>query len=137
MKLSESVVNVQAIEDGAWVDNIPELPGVRIKTRGSNNKAWRRKSASLFDTIPRNKKVGNRVDPDELDRIMTTLLVECGIIDWEGIENDDGSPVPFSRDVAKKLLADPQYVKLKDGVLWAATMVAEQRAGDIEDTIKN
>src|SRR5262245_51267024 len=98
MKLSEAKVNVAVQEEGDWVDNIPELPGVRIKTRGANNRAWRRMSTRLYDSIPRSKRIGGRVEPETMDGIMTNLLVECGTLDWDGLQNDDGTPLTYSKE---------------------------------------
>lgn len=137
MKLSEAKIDVVVQEQGDWVDNIPELPGVRIKTRGAGNKSWRRRQQQLFDTIPRHKKVGGRIDPEELDRVATALVLDCGIIDWEGLEDDEGKPIPFTKEMASKLFNDPTLAKLREGAVWAANIVAEQRNAEVEDVVKN
>lgn len=137
MKLSGLKVNLQALEQGAWVDNIPEMEGLRLKVRGVGNKDWRKLQSRLLDSVPRKKRVGGRLDPDEQDRISTTLLRDTGLVDWDGLEDDDGKPLPYSKETAGKLLADPEMTRFRDGVLWACTMVAEQDAEHIEDAAKN
>jgi hypothetical protein len=39
-------------EQGAWVENIPDLPGIRIKARGNNNGDYRALEAKLVREIP-------------------------------------------------------------------------------------
>ena len=41
MKLSAIKVDSALIEQGDWVDGIPDLPGIRIKARGTNNVDYR------------------------------------------------------------------------------------------------
>ncbi len=137
MKLGELKVNAKAVEDGAWVENIPDLGGVRLKVRGSNNRDWRRLQQRLIEAVPRKKRVGGRIDPEEQDKITTALLVGAGLLDWEGLEGDDGQPLAYSRKAAQELLENPELMRLRDGVLWACTMVAEQDAASAEETAKN
>lgn len=137
MKVSGLKVNVEALEQGAWVDNIPEMEGLRLKVRGIGNKDWRKLQARLFDSVPRKKRIGGRLDPDEQDRITTTCLRECGLVDWDGLENEDGSALPYSKEMAGKLLADPEMAKFRDGVLWACSIVADQDAEYVKDAAKN
>lgn len=137
MKLSDVKVDVQKQEQGAWVSNIPELQGVRLQVRGTNNSDWRKLSARLIDAIPRKDRIGGRISPAQQDALTTRLLVNCGLLGWEGIEDEDGKPLPYSKAKAEELLSDPAYAKFREGVLWACSMVAEQNASDVEDDAGN
>lgn len=108
MKLKDAAVDVGRIENGAWVDNIPDLAGLRVKVRGSGNKQWRKTQQQLLQAVPRSKRANGSLDPDEQDRITNTLLLNCGLVDWEGLERDDGVPIPYNIDDARKILTDPQ-----------------------------
>jgi hypothetical protein len=137
MKLSDGRIDPSKLEDGSWVDNVPELLGVRFKVRGTNNKDWRKLNARLIDATPRKRRMGGRLDPDEQDRIMNELLLKTCLLDWDGIEDDDGKPLPYSLELARKLLNDPSLQKFREGVIWAATVVAEGGAVEIEEVVKN
>jgi hypothetical protein len=137
MKLSDSKVDTTRIEQGEWVDRIPELEGVRFKVRGINNKDWRKLQGRLLDAVPRRNRVGNRLSPDEMDRMNAKLLLDTILLDWDGFEDDDGNALPYSKDLAKTLLSDPAYQKVRDGVLWAAQFVADGIASDLEADAKN
>jgi hypothetical protein len=53
MKLSAIKVDSKLAEQGDWVDGIPDLPGIRIKARGTNNTDYRILEAKLVREIPR------------------------------------------------------------------------------------
>lgn len=137
MKLSDVRVNAAAIEDGAWVESIPEMGDLRLKVRGSNNSAWRHIQSTMMQAIPRNKRINGQIDPDELDRITTVCLQSASLLDWENLLGDDNQPLVFSKDAASDLLTNPEYRAFRDAVLWAATVVGEQAAADIEADVKN
>lgn len=136
MKLSGLKINAKVAEEGAWVDNIPELGTLRLKVRGAGNKDWRRLSTKLIAAVPRKHRVDG-LDPDEQDRINAILIRDTGLLDWDNLEGDDGNPIPYSKDMAQKLLTDPDTVKFREGAMWACATVAERQADDVEATAKN
>jgi hypothetical protein len=75
MKISELEVDQKIVEEGHWVSNIPELTGVRLKVRGSNNKDWRRMAQRLINAVPRKLRANGMLDPDEADKISATILL--------------------------------------------------------------
>jgi len=137
MKLSEITLDSERQEKGAWIGDVPELEGLKLLVRGINNSDWRRLQAKLIDTVPRKKRMSGRMDPDEADRIQSTCLLNACLLDWDGLEEDDGKPIPFSKELARKLLFEPEYRKFRDGVIWAATVVAEQTNEDQKEILGN
>lgn len=137
MKMSDMAVDPDRQENGAWVDDIPEMEGLRLKVRGSNNADWRRLQSRLIEAVPRKKRLGGRLDPDEQDKIMSSCLLNCCLLDWDGLEDDDNKPLPFSKAMAQKLITEPQYRRFRDGVVWASSIVAENLAVDQDDTSGN
>jgi hypothetical protein len=137
MRLKDVKVDVEKVEDGAWVDNIPELEGLRLKVRGANNKDWRKLQARLIQSLSRAKRIAGQIDPDVFDRINSRLLLETCLLDWSGLDGDDGKPLPYSKEMAKTLLTDPQYGRFRDGVLWAANVVGDQLETEVQVVSKN
>src|SRR4051812_7467385 len=109
MKISELEVDQKIVEEGTWVGNIPELTGVRLKVRGSNNRDWRRMAQRLIAAVPRKNRANGVLDPEEADRISALILLNTGLLDWEGIESDDGSPIPYDRKKAAQYLAGERF----------------------------
>lgn len=136
MKLSGLKINAKVAEQGAWVDNIPELGEIRLKVRAAGNRDWRRLQAKLIAAVPRKHRVDG-LDPDEQDRINAICILQAGLLDWDHLEGDDGQPLPYSKETASKLLNDPEMVKFRDGAMWACATVAERDAEEAETIAKN
>jgi hypothetical protein len=125
MDLSETDVDEVAFEQGAWIDSIPGFGDVRLRVRGMQNADWRRLSTKLSDAVPASKKVGGRIDPDEQDKIAVKLLSDTCLLEWDRL-TDKGAPVPYSKDLADKLIAERR--RFRDAVAWAASVVGQKAA---------
>jgi len=137
MKLTELAVDAGRGEQGAWVDEIPEMEGLRLKVRSDRNADWRRLQMKLMEAIPRKKRMGGRIDPDEMDKILSRCMLNTCLLDWDGLEGDDGKPIPYSRDMAEKLLFEPEYRRFRDSVAFAASIVAEKTDERRDDAAGN
>lgn len=135
MKLSDGTINVDRLEHGGWVDDIPGMPGFRVKTRGVNNADYRRRQMQEIEALPRKKRTG-RTDPDDTDRIVGICLLETCLLDWDGLE-ENGEAVPYSKDLAKQLIFEPKYRMFRDAFLNAAVIVSEQIETDEKETAAN
>jgi hypothetical protein len=135
MELSEQKIDLVKLEEGDWVEKIPEGGNLRLKVRGAENKAWRRMQDKLINAVPRNRRV-NGIDPEDRDRITAQLLLNTCLLDWDGL-HIDGVPVPYSKEKAKELLTDPQWIVFRNAVSWAANVVATQRHAEIEEDAGN
>lgn len=135
MKLSDIAVNPDLIEHGDWVDNLPDMPGIRIKVRGINNADYRKLQARLIREIPRSQRLEGLTPKDE-DAIMSQLLLETIVLDVEGLEDDNG-PIPYTRQLGEKLLFDPQFQRFRAAAATAADIVAQRRKAEIKDDAKN
>lgn len=128
MKISELEVDQKVIEEGTWVSNIPELTDVRLKVRGANNRDWRRLAQRLINAVPRKSRV-NGLDPEEADRISAVILLQTGLLDWEGIEDDEGKPIPYDKKKAAQYLTGERF---RSGVQYACDQVAQGIEEEIE-----
>lgn len=137
MKISEGKVDGNKVENGAWVGDIPEMEGLRLKVRGQQNKDWRKLQTKLLNKVPRKKKLGGQLDQEEADRITRLLLLETSLLDWEGLEDDNGEPIPYTKEMAEKLLTDPDYARFHDAVEYASRRVGDQAAEDVKEAAGN
>lgn len=131
MKLSNVSIDGVQFETGEWVDTIPEMDDLRLKVRGIGNGDWRRLASKLNAAVPRDKKRGNIVDPETQDVILSTLLLDTCLLDWDGVTEDDDTVIPYSKAKATMLLTNPDFRRFRDAVLYAASLV-----GDITATAK-
>jgi hypothetical protein len=137
MKLSAIRVDSRLAEQGDWVDNIPELSGIRLKVRGAHNTDYRVLEAKLTREIPREERIQG-MSPAAQDRMIGTLLLETVLVDIDGLTEEDGvTPLRYSRELGERLLLDPDFRKFRDGVAWAAESVANRRKADEALEVKN
>lgn len=122
MKLSAIEVDSAIIEQGEWVDH-PYIPDVKVKVRGVGNADFRRLSTKLTRQFSAAQREAG-IDPNEQDRITATLLTETILTDWRGLEEEDGSPMPYSKERAAAILGNPNLRVFRDGVDQAAVIVS-------------
>jgi hypothetical protein len=141
MDLNDAAVDPVRVEQGEWIGEkygtpIPDMGELCLKVRGVENGDWRRLQMKLIAAVPRNKRPGGQIDPDEADRITSVLLRDAALLDWENL-TQGGKVVAYSRDVATGLLTEPEFRRFRAAVLWAAQQVGERRASDTGEQAKN
>jgi len=128
MKLDEIATVTRNIEQGAWVADLPNLPGVSVKVRGAYNADYSRLLAKLRSEMsPEEIR-----DPNIQDSLEPQLLHETVLLDWDGIED-----TPYSKETAARLLTHPDYAAFRRAVSYAANVVARQGKASLEAARKN
>ena len=136
MKLSDRKIDTKKREEGAWVKDIPEFLDLELKVRGAGNKDWAKLEQKLIQAVPRQRRT-NGLEAEDRLRINGILVRDTSLLDWRGIEDDEGKPEPYSKVAAGKYLTDPQYEAFVYACVWAANVVAEQGIAEVEQDAKN
>jgi len=141
MRLSEIKRDLNATEQGAWVGAkydtpIPGMGDLNLKVRGDNNADWRRLQAKLIAALPHSKRI-NGLSPEDNDRITGECLKRACLLDWDGVEDDEGKPVEYSPEQAATIIDDPRYAEFRLAVLWAASLVGKQLVEQLKADAKN
>lgn len=137
MKLSAIKLDSALAEQGDWVENIPDLPGIRIKARGTNNTDYRILEGKLVREIPRTERVEG-VAPADQDRIAGRLLLETVVIDVDGLTEEDGkTPLKYTKELGAQLLLDPDFKVFQAGAAYAGSVVAQRRKATETVEVKN
>lgn len=137
MKLSALKTNVAVIEQGRWIDDIPGLPGVRLKVRGLGNADYRRAYDRKVSAVPASRRLRGLL-PDDRERIIGECLAETVLLDWGGLTEDDGAtPLAFTAELAGTLLLDPEFDAFRSAVSWAANAVSVEAEADGKVEEKN
>ncbi len=143
MSLSKTRAEQAKAVHGAWVGpKAHGFEGVHFKVRGRFNADFRALNAKLVAAVPRENKIrtemGFEITPSDNDRILSECLLETVLLDWKGLKETDDSPeIPFSKDKARELLSDPLLSPLRDSILTASLMVAQDGKEDLEQDVKN
>lgn len=137
MKLSEIKVNSLAIESGAWVKNIPEMGELELLVRGSENRIARDLKSKLMRAVPQGARVDGLIPAEIMDRIDAQVAAEAVLIDWKGISDEQGQPIPFSKAKALEILLNPDLQAFNFAVTFASRMVATMKAAADEAIVGN
>ncbi len=137
MKLKNLLVNSERLEQGAWVGEIPEMGNLRLNVRGFGNREDKRIQARELEKLPRAQRARGKISDEAQDAIMNARLKGAILLGWEGLEEEDGSPVAMTPDLVETILTDPDYGKLRTSIIWAASIVAEDEEECAKDDAKN
>jgi hypothetical protein len=133
MKLNQIKKVQQNIEKGGWMSDLPNLPGVSVKVRGLFNSEASKNFADARATMTEEEFK----DPDIQDALDVRLLAETILVDWDGIDGDDGEPLEFSQELAEQILSDPDMEVFRRAVTHAASVVAQRGKDTLETAEKN
>jgi len=117
VKLTEIATNVDAEEEGAWIEMTRGWTG---KVRSWNCKLARQMRQRHLKANRRFYASREVVPLEIVESQALELAAEVLIVDWKGIEDAEGTPIPFSTELAKTILGDPQYRRMLDDVCDAA-----------------
>lgn len=129
--LSDAALSV--IDDGAWVGDFKNAPGVRLKVRGFRSKEAR-KLMEQKQAAARSKT--EQLTEQQLAEIMQEVLAESVLLDWDGI-TDNGKPVSYDRDLATKWLTSRNGEAFAGLVLDAAQRIDRQASDYVDSVSKN
>lgn len=131
MKLSQIKINPAAEENGRWMD-ANGLYGVQVKVRGLNNSAARAARTKIQEGFARKK-----MSDAEAERAQVELIADTILIDWRGVENDDGTALICDREAKIAILSNPEMRLFREAVLLAASLVGEDELAAKEQDAKN
>lgn len=101
MRFSEYVTSKELEEDGVWA---------RLRKGDAEVLVARAGNSKHEDLVRRlRKKHGRGFRGDELppaveEEIATEAIARTILLDWKGIEDEDGEPIPYSTEEARRLL---------------------------------
>lgn len=138
MKINSVMRDSARIEAGEWVGDIPRMADLRLKVRGSGSQAYTTVLSRLSNAVTLDERDRNgALTPAAAMRVMGQAAAEALLLDWDGLEDEDGKPLPYSKDLARKWLVDPDYRPILDAVVFASQVVENGRAKVQEQLEKN
>jgi len=124
--------NRTRIDEGDWVW-ITAVPGLELKVRGLNYAPFAAEHSVVRGQWRR--KYGDAADapPDVVGPALARLCVKHLLLDWRGLQKEDGSEQPYDRE----MVLQPDFSAIVDYTIWAAARVSEIEAEYVTDTSKN
>jgi hypothetical protein len=131
MKLSEIVAKEEARYAGKWVSIDEFYPGVRLRIRPIDHPDVRRRN--FQDAVGGS----SNLDFDATEAQNARLLSEIIVVDWSGLDGDDGTPLPFSREKAFEWFSIPILEALRRKIVSEAVALRDAKLAELEDDSKN
>lgn len=122
MNLSSIRIDAAAIEEGRWIENIPDMDGLRLRVRGLGSLGHRAAAQKAQRGLVPADYRDRVLKPEASDRVTGQALANGVLLDWEGVD-DDGKPVPYSAETALSYLTDPDLAVFREAVIWAAAQI--------------
>jgi len=130
VRLSELKTDENLENEGVWVT----LPSkIRLKIGRSGSEAWKREYGKIHRERARGFRQG-KVPDDLLEEIVLEAMARTILLGWENIEDDNGLPIPYSVENARKLLS---VREIRDDVTALSQENDLFRAEQIEDIAGN
>ncbi|AJA07468.1 hypothetical protein SKP52_02685 [Sphingopyxis fribergensis] len=115
------------LNEGEWIDDIPDMEGVRFKVRSTNFKPYKVATAGLA------RRSGKKLRTDagivDFSVISGKALAEHILLDWEG-PTENGKPLKYDAKRALAILTADDSFGIGDAfrraVEWAGDQVAER-----------
>ena len=123
MKLQDLELDIQSTDEGAWINDIPELAGVSFCVRGTEYGPYQKAMRTAMMTQGRKQRLQSQVDPERFSALQNALTAEHLLLDWRGVEDNDGEPLPYTPAQAKKAMTERRYRPFQRGVLYAVEIV--------------
>jgi hypothetical protein len=137
VKLNSLKADLSRERNGAWMPYADGGdPDLAFKVRGINSPEY--EAARDREMVRLQQRFGTEPVPaDERFKVLGQLLAEHILLDWKGIVDDDGAPVPYSKDLALDLLSAPEGRELRGYVIVCAQRLTEVKVEFVKDAVKN
>lgn len=97
-------------------------PGTKGNSKGKKNTKTKEKEEDLTDAL---FVVEEKAELE--------VLIDVLLVDWKGVKLSEGDKeeIPYSKEKAREILTDPQYIVLKDFLLLQADSIENFRQEEI------
>jgi len=126
---------LEAIDNGAWVDNIDNDPEFCMRVRGLRSDVVR-KAREAKEAKKRASKRGKELTDEEKTVIFKEVLIEVVLLEWKGLD-DEGTAVPYSQELAREWIMSRNGENFTTLVVGAAQSLDANPEEFIEAAAKN
>ena len=135
IKLTSLRADTRRENDGDWIE-IPDLPGVSLKVRGTAYGPFQTARSLLLAKWAR--KYPRDVPPANVEYEGNgRLYADHILLGWRGFASDDGADLPYDAHTAEQILLDPAYRELHEHIRYAMTRVSQVETEYVEAAAGN
>jgi len=108
----------KAANEGIWVEfeanDDGSIPKFKISRMSSQNKVYQKSARKHSKGLNSNGAVRN-ISDEQFDEMTLDIFVDSILLGWENVQpKDDGKEYLYTKENAKALLSDPNWVDLYD-----------------------
>lgn len=125
----------KTVEEGQWVKLRDDIEVQVRSIRSEQVRKVRQRAQRKYERLLPSQKW--RFTPEQEDKIAEEVIVDAVLINWRNIEDENGRPLPYSRELARQLVTDPEMVVFREDIMTAAGLdetfrreLAEEIAGN-------
>lgn len=133
MKLSAISTCPDMEKDGVWVGYLND---VEFKIARHASPAY----MEYLSKISKEHKGKLRSTEEQVELLMdltSQCLANVVLIDWKGVQDEDGNETAYTPELGLELMRDPAFHDMRQFILEIAQNADEYRKKDIEGTVKN
>ena len=137
MDINSLSVDIDAIQEGQWVGDLPGMGDLRLRVRGFMSPKVQSLRARKLRALPKvDRERDGQPKFEAALRVTAEVLHEAVLLDWDGL-SDGGKPVKYSPDLARQWITDPSFQRFADAVAMAAQIVDNGDAEAVEEMAGN
>lgn len=116
MKISKIKRDTNAVDAGVWVNKV--IDDLDIKVASTDSRKYTDALRLALKPYQRNIKNMNN---DQFAEIQNKIAAKHLLLDWENMEDDTGTNVPYSSAKALEYLSDPEMADFRELVFSLAS----------------
>ncbi len=137
MELENLERDIDSIEEGRWIKDLPGAGDLELKVRGLTADSVIAYRASRERAVGRqDRHQDGTLKMAASYRVLCETLAEKVLLDWKGL-TEKGKEIKYSKEVARKLMLNPKMRAFHDAVTQAAQIVDNGYDEAKEDAAKN
>jgi hypothetical protein len=132
MKIGHFTTDARLEQDGVWVD---VAQGLRLKVARLSNPRFLAFSRKISKPHQRQLRLGI-LDDATIRNLAALAMSRHILLDWEGLEDDRGQPIPYSADKAHELLKTvPDFYRLIEELAADADLFKQQETEELKGNL--
>lgn len=141
MKITSLKVDSKRANEGAWVKDLPGMGDLRLRVRGWQYEPYQTEVAKESAKIGPSGRQENRADGPLLrpvfERITGLAMAAHLLLEWDGLQNPDGSALPYTLDDAITFLTHPDFRPFNAFVTMACSEVERLDSNRVQASVGN
>ena len=122
--------------EGQWFDLVM-IEGCRVKVARAGNPNYIKLMRKLYKPFTKQLRRGKDIPQEVEEKIQLQLMSETILLDWKGMPGEKDKEVPFTKEVSKMLLGDPELKELKDEINSYSEEFEAYKTEEDEELVKN